>query len=136
MKKGALAFFVSALAIGLLAGCATPESGPHPPQKVSVKTAQDTSKFVLLDKAAVTCEGFEETRLPDGQLQVLATLRNLENRRVQVQVSCAFKDAQGFDVEDTPFETVILDAHGLEGLKFLSANDKAQRYTICARKPR
>ena len=69
-------------------------------------------------------------------MRVRANLRNRENRRIQVQVNCVFKDAQGFMVEDTPFQTVFLDEHAQEGVDFLSGNDKAQRYTIRVREAR
>jgi hypothetical protein len=63
-------------------------------------------------------------------------LRNRENRRLQIQVNCVFKDAQGFVVEDTPFQNIFLDENAQEGLEFVSANDKAQRYTIRVREAR
>jgi len=45
----------------------------------------------------------QETRLAVGACRWFANLRNRENRRIQVQANCVFKDAQGFSVEDTPF---------------------------------
>jgi hypothetical protein len=139
MKKSRLAFVIWAAAFGLLTGCATEEMGPYAPQIAGVNNLEDHAKFVLLDKVAyhsVTCQSLQETRYPDGRLQVLANLQNLQNHRIQMQVNCVFKDAQGFSVEDTPFQTVFLDENAQETLKFISANDKAQRYTIRVRTPR
>jgi hypothetical protein len=120
-------------------GCQTHDTGAYLPQNATVNNVEDNSRFVLLDKGAqysVTCPGMQETRLPDGRLQVMANLRNRESRRIQVQVNCVFKDAQGFVVEDTPFQNVFLDENAQEGVKFASANDKAQRYTIRVREAR
>ncbi len=141
MKKSALfCFVVLVLApLALMSGCATHDTGAYLPQNSNINNVEDSNRFVLLDKAAqysVTCGSLQEGRTPDGRMQVRANLRNRESRRIQVQVNCVFKDAQGFVVEDTPFQTVFLDENAQEGIDFLSANDKAQRYTIRVREAR
>lgn len=131
-----LALLIPSLA--LLTGCET-DHGAYAPQNTQVKNLEDSARFVLLDKGAqrsVTSPGIQDTRLPDGRLQVQVNLRNRENRRIQIQVNCVFKDAMGFVVEDTPFQTVFLDENAQEGVTFVSANDKAQRYTIRVREAR
>lgn len=139
MKKHLLALSIVA-SILALAGCASkPHLGAYEPLDASAVTLESTGKFALLDRGAqrsVTCVGLQETRLQDNRLQVMANLLNRENRRLQVQVNCVFKDAQGFPVEDTPFQNVFLDENAQEGVKFISANDKAQRYTIRVREAR
>ncbi len=123
----------------LIAGCATPDHGAYSPQNTNVNDLENTAKFVLFDKGAqrsVTCDGLQETRLPDGRLQIAANVRNRENRRIQVQANCVFKDPQGFVVEETPFQNVFLDENAQEGVRFVSANDKAVRYTIRVREAR
>ena len=139
MKVRLLVSGMVAAALGLVPGCATHDTGAYMVQNASVNNLEDNSKFVLLNKAAqysVTCGSLEESRLPDGRLQVHANLRNRENRRIQIQVNCVFKDAQGFAVEDSPFQNVILDENAQESISFVSANDKAQRYTIRVREAR
>ena len=139
MKKRALTSLLLAGPLALITGCATHDTGAYLPQNTSVNNVEDSNRFVLLDKAAqysVTCGSLQEGRTPDGRMQVRANLRNRENRRIQVQVNCVFKDAQGFVLEDTPFQTVFLDENAQEGVAFLSANDKAQRYTIRVRQAR
>lgn len=129
----------AALALAAFTGCKTHDAGPYLPVNPSVAGIEDTAKFVLLDKGAqysVTCTGLQESRLPDGRLQVTANLRNRENRRIQIQANCVFKDAQGFAVEDTPFRTVFLDENAQEGVRFVSANNQAQRYTVRVRQAR
>jgi hypothetical protein len=78
----------------------------------------------------VCSSGVQESRLPDGRMQVSVNVRNREGRRIQVQINCEFKDAQGFVVDATPFQTLILSERAQEGVKFVSMNDKAQRYSI------
>jgi hypothetical protein len=141
MKNNLLALALLAPGLALLNGCASSshDTGAFLPQHATVNNVEDSNRFVLLDPGAqysVTCPGIQETRLPDGRMQVLANLRNRENRRIQVQVNCVFKDAQGFVVEDTPFQNVFLDENAQEGVQFASANDKAQRYTIRVREAR
>ena len=140
MKSTLLVLVLAGSAAALVAGCASShDTGAYRPQNSTVNNLEDSARFVLLDKGAqysVTCSAMQEARLADGRLQVLANLRNRENRRIQVQVNCVFKDAQGFVVEDTPFENVFLDENAQEGVKFVSANDRAQRYTIRVREAR
>ena len=138
MKTTLLALALVAPGLVLVTGCQH-DTGAYLPKNAMVNNLEDSSRFVLLDKGAqysVTCPGIQETRLPDGRMQVLANLRNRENRRIQIQVNCVFKDAQGFVVEDTPFQNVFLDENAQEGVQFASANDKAQRYTIRVREAR
>jgi hypothetical protein len=104
-----------------------------------VNNLEDSAQFVLFDSGAqhsVTCDGIQQQRLADGRLQIAANVRNRENRRIQVQVNCEFKDGQGFIVEDTPFKNLFLDENAQEGIQFVSMNDKAQRYTIRVREAR
>jgi uncharacterized protein DUF1425 len=110
--------------------------GPYVPQNVMVNDLENRESVVLLDKRvqySVTCTGIQETRLPDARLQIAVNLRNRENRRIQVQANCEFKDTQGFVVDATPFQNVILNENGQEGVTFVSMNDKAVRYTVRVR---
>ena len=113
--------------------------GAYAPVDATVGNLENSASFVLFDPGAqhsVTCPSVRQTRLEDGRLQVQANLRNRENRRLQVQASCAFKDAQDFVVEETPFVNVFLDENAMQGVNFVSLNDKAQRYTIRVRQAR
>jgi uncharacterized protein YcfL len=140
MKKSILILALVAPVLALLSGCASShDTGAYLPQNATVNNVEDSARFVLLDSGAqhsVTCPGIQESRLADGRLQVLANLRNRENRRIQIQVNCVFKDAQGFVVEETPFQNVFLDENAQEGVTFASGGDKAQRYTIRVREAR
>ena len=136
--------FASILAAGgtvlLATGCSsTHDKGPYLPQVSKTPAYESREPVVLMDPGvqySVTCSGINEQTLPDGRLEVVAHLRNRENRRVQVQVNCEFKDAQGFVVDATPFQNVFLDENAQQDVQFTAANDRPQRYTIRVREAR
>ena len=123
----------------VLGGCAT-EQGPFTPQDTTKYTVENTEKFVLLDKptqTSVTCTGLQERTLPDGRLEIVANVKNRENRRIQVQIGCVFKDEQGFSTGDeSPYQTLILAENSTEAVRFTAMNPLAKRYTIRVRQAR
>lgn len=129
----------AALALALLAGCAT-ETGPFPPLDTTKFTIENSSNFVLLDKAAqtsVTCTGLQQHLLADGRLEVVANVKNREGRRIEVQINCVFKDDQGFSTGDeTPFQTLILSEYATQAVPFTAMNASAKKYTIRVRQAR
>ena len=97
--------------------------------------AEAKEKLALLDsrvQTSVTCSGVYQKTLPDGRLDVTANIRNREERRIQVQINCVFKDDLGAPTEgeETPFRNLILTENAQEPVHFVSLNDKARRYTI------
>lgn len=135
MKNRFLSILVATAALGVFAGCQT-DRGAYLPENARKYNYEDTEQLVLMDamvQRSVTSPGIQQTRLPDGRLQVAANLRNREGRRIQVQAQCEFKDAQGFTLDSTTWDTVILTERGQETVRFTSLNDKAQRYTIRVR---
>jgi uncharacterized protein YcfL len=124
----------AALGAALFTGC---HGGAYAPKNATKHNLEDKEPFVLLDRMvqrSVTCSGIQQQVQPDGRLKVVANVRNREARRIQVQVNCVFKDAQGFPTGDeTPFQTLILTESAQEGVEFVSMNDKARRYTIRVR---
>jgi hypothetical protein len=125
----------------LAVGCSsTHDSGPYLPQTPKTPAYESTEPIVLLDPGvqySVSCSGIQEQMLPDGRLEVIAHLRNRENRRIEVQANCVFKDGNSFSTGDeTPFVTVILTENGTEDVKFASMNTLARKYTIRVRQAR
>jgi hypothetical protein len=125
----------------LLAGCETGhDRGPYLPQHSMTPPYENTERFVLLDPGvqySVNCPGINTRLLQDGRMEIVAQLRNRENRRIEVQANCVFKDLNGFAVGDeTPFQTVILTENATEQVRFVSANDLAKNYTIRVRQAR
>ena len=139
MKKTLLALALLSSMPALFTGCQSTDHGAYMPVNTGVNNLEDSARFVALDSAvqtSVTCPGIQESRLPDGRLQVQANVRNRENRRIQVQANCDFKDAQGFVLDSTPFQNVFLDENAQEDVKFIAMNDKAVRYTVRVREAR
>jgi uncharacterized protein YcfL len=140
MKRILLPILAGAAVALAHTGCKHPETGAFSPQSTTQFDTENKEKFVLMDPGArysVTCMGLQETRLPDGRMKVVANVRNRENRRIQVQINCVFKDEQGFSTGDeTPFQTLILTENGQESVPFESMNDKAKKYTVRVRQAR
>ena len=127
------------VAAAFLAGCQT-APGPYQSLDTTKYTIENTDKFILLDQPAqisVTCTGLQERILPDGRLEVVANVKNREGRRVQVQISCVFKDEQGISTGDeTPFRNLTLTEYSTQAEKFTSMNNLARKYTIRVREAR
>jgi hypothetical protein len=138
MKKTLITLIALAGVTLVFTGCETAvvDHGAYLPINTTVNDVENRAGIVLLDsrvQQSVTSPGIQETRLPDGRLQVAVQLRNRESRRIQVQANCEFKDAQGFTLDATPFENVILNENGQETVKFISMNERPVRYTIRVR---
>ena len=118
-----------------------PQSGPNLPlQEATRYSIESTEKFILMDPAtqnSVTCTGLQERILADGRLEVVANVKNLEGRRIQVQINCVFKDAQHMSTGDeTPWETLILGENETQAVRFTAMNNLAKTYTIRVRQSR
>lgn len=115
------------------------EGGAYAPRNTTRYDLENHAPFVLFEKKSertVTCSGIQQRVLEDGRLEVNANVRNRVGKRIEVQINCDFKDEQGFVVDATPFQTLILSENAQEGVKFISMNDKAKRYTIRVRQAR
>ena len=127
------------LAAGVLTGCTTP-TGPFTPLDTTKYTLENSERFVLLDQptqVSVTCTGLQEITLPDGRLEVVANVKNRENRRLEVQINCVFKDAAGFfSGDETPWQTLILSEYATEAVRFTAMNAQARKYTVRVRQAR
>jgi uncharacterized protein YcfL len=128
--------FCLALPALFLAGCAT-DPGPDEQLDTTKYTIESTGKFVQLDQVAqvsVRCTGLQERILPDGRLEVVANVKNLEKRKLQVEIGCVFKDEQGISTEnETPFRKLDLIAGSTQAVQFTSINSQARKYTIRVR---
>jgi hypothetical protein len=134
--KTLLVLATTSAAVAFFAGCAS-EPGPAAPQDSTKYTLENTENFELLGKStqtAVAGTGLQPRLLPDGRLEVVASVKNREDRKVRIQVNCVFKDAAGFTTGDeTPFETVELAPNATEAVRFTAANALAKKYTIRVR---
>ena len=123
-----------------ISGCSSYDKGPYLPLQSKTPAYENSERFVLLDPGVqhtITCSGNNERTLEDGRLEVVAQIRNRENRRIEIQANCVFKDALGVTTGDeTPFQTVILTENSTEQVKFTAANTLGKRYTIRVRQAR
>lgn len=114
--------------------------GAYEPRNTGMYDLENRGAFVLLDKGAehsITHAGIQSSIDDQGRLAVKANIRNRENRRLQVQVQCVFKDENGFSSGDeTPWQTLILSENSQETVSFVSMNNKARRYTVRVREAR
>ena len=127
------------LTAGVLTGCQTyPRSGSPP--ETTKYSIENTGKFVRVDRTApvaVTCTGLQEHALTDGRLDVVANLKNLEDRPLEVEVRCVFKDEHGFSTGDeTPWKTLAIDGGATEAVHYTAVNNLAHNYTVAVRQPR
>ena len=127
-----LTLSLALLTLGLAAGCGG--GGAYLPKNTTKYDVENREKLVLLDarvQRSVTCSGIQERALEDGRLEIMANIRNREGRRIEVQIGCVFKDANGFPTGDeSPFQTLILTENAQEAVKFTSLNNLAKKYTI------
>ncbi|MCS1409102.1 MAG: hypothetical protein M2R45_02281 [Verrucomicrobia subdivision 3 bacterium] len=125
-------------ALAVLPGCRT--EGAWKPINTNKYNYESNEPFVLMDRSvqrSVTVTGLQETILEDGRLEVKANVRNRVNRRIQVQISCVFKNENGFSTGDeTPWKTLILTEAEQQTVPFVSANAQAKKYTIRVRQAR
>jgi len=118
-----------------LAGCA--HEGAALPVNTTRFDTENTSQYALMGprvQRSITFSGTQQRVLEDGRLQVITNVRNRENRRIEVQISCVFKDEQNFSTGDeTPWQTLILTENAQEAVNFTSMNSRAKNYTIRVR---
>src|SRR5262245_63285945 len=107
MIKSLLPCCVAAIIITTVACSSTHDKGPYLAQTPKTPAYEGKEPVVLLDPGvqySLTYSGIEEEVLPDGRLKVTVHLRNRENRRLEVQANCVFKNQNGFSAGDeTPF---------------------------------
>jgi uncharacterized protein YcfL len=130
MKK-LFTLLAASTALFVTTGCQS--GGAYAPKNATKYNHEDSLNLVLMVQRSVTSPGIQETILPDGRMQVVANLRNRETRRIEVQVQCVFKDAQGFDIDSTPWNTLIMTENSQESVRFVSMNNQARRYTVRVR---
>ncbi len=128
---------LAALALLTLAtGCRS--TGPYTPTPTA--DVEGREPVVLMDQmvqTSVTSQGVHYRQLPDGRLEAIAIIQSRDPRRIQVQIQCVFKDANGITIDDeTPWQTLILTENGQEQVSFKSINNQAKKATIRVRQAR
>jgi uncharacterized protein YcfL len=138
--KTSVILLATCVALGVTGCSSTYDKGPYVPEASKTPPLENTERIVLMDPGvqySLTCTGIQEGSTADGRLEVAAQIRNRENRRIEVQVNCVFKDANGYSTNDeTPFQTLILTENATEQVKFTAMNTLAKKYTIRVRQAR
>jgi uncharacterized protein YcfL len=123
-------------ALALLGGCASVPA-PQAPQDSTKFTVENTMRFVALDaatEAVVSCTGLQERALGDGRLEVVANLKNSDNKPVNVLVQCVFLDEQGLPVgPESGWRTLAIGPDSTEVMRFTAPVLAARKYSIRVR---
>lgn len=132
---------IAASAMLAVTACQTNyDKGPYLPKNSATPAHENFERVVLMDPGvqhSLTCTGIQEGATADGRLELIAQIRNRENRRIEVQINCVFKDANGYTTGDeTPFQPLILTENSIEQVKFTAMNTLAKKYTIRIRQAR
>lgn len=118
-----------------LTGCQS--GGAYEARNAQRYDLENKAPFALMDaqvQRSVTTSGIQKKTLEDGRLRVVANVRNREARRIQVQISCVFKDENMVATGDeTPWTNLILTESAQEAVEFVSMNNKAKNFTIRVR---
>jgi uncharacterized protein YcfL len=140
MKTILLPLLAATVVAALGTGCSSEsDHGAYLPQNATKFNQEIAANFVAMDPGAahsITSPGLQKRTLEDGRLEIAANVRNRENRRIQVQINCEFKDEQGFAVDSTPWQTLILTENGIETVRFTSMNAQAKSFTVRVREAR
>ena len=144
MKNSFTSFLLVAVAATLfVSGCESDDAydkGPYMAQTPKTPPYEDREVFVLMDPGvqySITRGSITSRTLDDGRLEVIAQIRNRENRRIEVQVDCVFKNENGIGTGDeTPWNTLILTENATEQVRFESLNNLAKKFTIRVRQAR
>ncbi len=138
MKLSAIIALMAAMLTLSTIGCKT--RGAYVAEVPDGYDLENQTEFVLMNKRvakSVTVAGIQERVLADGRLAVTANVLSKDRRRIQVQISCVFKDQNGFSTGDeTSWNTLILTENAQEAVRFMSMNEKARKYTIRVREAR
>lgn len=122
----------------ILTGCAS--TGAKRPLDTTKYDQENRLNAVLLDSSmqrSVTYSGIQEKRDEAGRLrEVAVNVRNRVNRPLTVQINCEFKDAQGFAIDSTPFENLLLTENEQKTVRFTAISPQTTGYTVRIRKAR
>jgi len=140
MKRILLALSLVSIASAVLTGCASHDAA-YVPARTLINEVESQEIVVLLDKRfqkSIICEGIQQTTTTDGRMQITASFRNQENRRIEARVNCVFKDDEGFptDSGEVPFRPLILHENALESAQFIAMNSRARKFTIRVSEPK
>lgn len=102
---------------------------PSAPQR-----AEDLQTFVILDPQLVgriSVDRHGVQRDPNGRLAVQVFVRNRTQYPQAIDVQTAFRDEQGFDINDTTaWERLSLEPNATAAYRAVSLDSRAARYVV------
>lgn len=113
-----------------MSGC-----GPYKPD-VNKSPMQETEKVILLDHGLtyyINIVKQKANRLDGGQLEVKMELQNEEDKDVWVDIQTIFRDKDGFELEKTDWEPIMLHRRTVTSFKKNSLNPAAADYRVLIR---
>jgi len=131
MARGAVTLVVGLV---LLGGC-----GPFRPIEPQSRPVQDDSLVTFLDLPLATwlrIAGNQSQRLDSGLLQARLRIENFLDTDRWVDIQVVFRDKDGFEVEKTNWEPIILHRRRVTEYQINSLSPKPVDYRILVRDPR
>lgn len=111
-----------------VSGC---KKAPYEAERVSDVEAK--LPVLIMDKAckkAVAISNERASWTPDSRLITEVTLVNQTKDTYRVQVQTSFKDADGFEVQATNWELILIPPSGMTSYKATALNTKAEKYNV------
>jgi uncharacterized protein YcfL len=117
-----------AIGVSAFAGC---QKAPYAPKQVADVEAK--LPVLIMDKACQKAVAISKQRADwtaDSRLITEVVLVNKQKTPYRVQVQTTFKDADGFEVQTTNWELILLPASGFYNYKATALNTKAENYNV------
>jgi hypothetical protein len=125
---------VTGVLLALVAGC-----GPFRPIEPMSPPVQDTSAITFIDFPLamwLRVAGHQGTRIEGGLLQTRMRIENFLDVDRWVDVQVIFRDKDGYEVEKTNWEPVLLQRRRVTEHKTNSLNARSTDYRILIRDPK
>jgi uncharacterized protein YcfL len=125
--KLASAVMVTLLLIGLL-GC----GGTYRAPKVQTRPFEETDKVIYKDRSLISSVGVLDISQDyvNGMLRARCRVRNLTGKTINAEIKIKFRDAQGFELADTPWTPMPLESGEIESFEQIASNPDAVDFRI------
>ncbi len=110
--------------------------GPYK-MKAHVDPLQEKERIILIDHAArrrLRLVKHDAERLPNGQLKVRMEIENKRKKTFHADIQFIFRDENGFEIEKTNWQPVLLHGRRVELVEQNSITPNAADYRILIRK--
>ncbi len=122
------AFVLFVIVVGIFSGCT-----PSPYAAKRINDVESKLSVLIMDKACRNTVAISKERsdwTEDSRLIVDVVMVNKKKEPYRVQVQTTFKDADGFEVQTTNWELILLSPSGFYSYKATAMNTKSERYNV------